>query len=90
MAVGRAMPPVTGGSLGTTMKKTSLYIEDDVDAALGRLAEAEGVSKAEVIRRALRAAANGAPRPKRSAGACPPLPSTRRSADCQPARLRSS
>jgi hypothetical protein len=44
------------------VKKTSLYIEDEVDAALERLAEIEGVAKAEVIRRALRAAASKAPR----------------------------
>jgi hypothetical protein len=46
------------------MKKTSLYIEPEVDAALTRLAEAEGISKAELIRRTLRQAANGAPRPR--------------------------
>jgi hypothetical protein len=46
------------------MKKTSLYIEPEVDDALGRLAEAEGISKAELIRRALREAANGAPPPR--------------------------
>jgi len=46
------------------MKKTSLYIEPEVDAALSRRAEAEGISKAELIRRALRVAANGAPRPR--------------------------
>ncbi|HEX8105412.1 MAG TPA: CopG family transcriptional regulator [Solirubrobacteraceae bacterium] len=42
------------------MKKTSLYIEEEVDAGLARRAAQEGVSKAEIIRRALRdAAANG-------------------------------
>jgi hypothetical protein len=46
------------------MKKTSLYIEDEVDDALERRARSEGVSKAEIIRRALRAAAHGAPRPR--------------------------
>jgi hypothetical protein len=46
------------------MKKTSLYIEPEVDHALARRAEAEGISKAEVIRRALREAANGAPQPR--------------------------
>jgi hypothetical protein len=46
------------------MKKTSLYIEPEVDVALARRAEAEGLSKAEVIRRALREAANGAPPPR--------------------------
>jgi ribbon-helix-helix CopG family protein len=39
------------------MKKTSIYIEPDVDAALTRRAAAEGTTKAEVIRRALRDAA---------------------------------
>jgi Ribbon-helix-helix protein, copG family len=53
----------TGGRL-VGVKKTSLYIEPELDAALARLAEAEGVSKAEVIRRALREAANGAPAPR--------------------------
>jgi hypothetical protein len=46
------------------MKKTSLYIEPWVDAALTRRAEAEGISKAELIRRQLRLAANGAPPPR--------------------------
>jgi hypothetical protein len=46
------------------MKKTSLYIEPEVDDALGRLAEAEGVSKAELIRRHLRVLAEGAPAPR--------------------------
>lgn len=39
------------------MKKTSIYIEPDVDAALTRRAAAEGTTKAEVIRQALRVAA---------------------------------
>jgi hypothetical protein len=46
------------------MKKTSLYIEPEVDAALSRRAHAEGISKAELIRRSLRATADGAPRPR--------------------------
>jgi hypothetical protein len=46
------------------MKKTSLYIEPEVDAALTRLAESQGVSKAELIRRTLREAASGAPAPR--------------------------
>ncbi len=40
------------------MKKTSLYIEEEVDAGLARRAAAEGISKAEIIRRALREAAD--------------------------------
>jgi Ribbon-helix-helix protein, copG family len=46
------------------MKKTSLYIEPEVDAALTRWAKAEGISKAELIRRGLRALANDAPMPR--------------------------
>jgi Ribbon-helix-helix protein, copG family len=45
------------------MKKTSLYLEDELDAALTRRAAAEGVSKAHLIRRELRAVADGARRP---------------------------
>jgi hypothetical protein len=47
-----------------TMKKTSLYIEPEVDAALTRKAEAHGISKAELIRRTLREAADDAPAPR--------------------------
>jgi hypothetical protein len=46
------------------MKKTSLYIEPEVDAALTRKAMAQGISKAELIRRSLRELANGAPVPR--------------------------
>jgi hypothetical protein len=46
------------------VRKTSLYIEPEVDAALERRARAEGVAKAEIIRRALREAAREAPRPR--------------------------
>jgi len=42
------------------MKKTSIYIEPEVDAALSRRAAAEGTTKAELIRLALRAAAGSA------------------------------
>jgi hypothetical protein len=42
------------------LKKTSLYIEAEVDAALSRRAAAEGTTKAELIRDALRTAARGA------------------------------
>jgi len=41
------------------MKKTSIYIEPDVDVALTRRAAAEGKTKAELIRQALREAAAG-------------------------------
>lgn len=46
------------------MKKTSLYIEPDVDRALAGRAAAEGITKAELIRRALREAVSGARRPR--------------------------
>jgi Ribbon-helix-helix protein, copG family len=47
---------VVGGSLHP-VKKTSIYIEPDVDVALARRAAAEGTTKAELIRQALRDAA---------------------------------
>lgn len=46
------------------MRKTSLYIEDEIDAALTRRAQAEGIAKAELIRRALAEAAKPAPPPR--------------------------
>ena len=51
------------------MRKTSIYLEDDVDIALSRRAAAEGTTKAELIRRALRDAAAGAIRVKPKARA---------------------
>lgn len=45
------------------MKKTTVYLEPELDVALGRLAAREGVTKAEVIRRALAAAIRDAERP---------------------------
>lgn len=49
------------------MRKTSLYIDPEVDRALARRASADGISKAELIRRALSHAAEGAPVPRPSA-----------------------
>jgi hypothetical protein len=46
------------------MKKTSIYIDPDVDRALGRRAVAEGTTKAAVIRDALADAAAPATRAK--------------------------
>jgi hypothetical protein len=46
------------------VKKTSIYIEPDVDVALSRRAAEEGTTKAELIRRALREAAGSALRVK--------------------------
>lgn len=46
------------------MKKTSIYIEPEVDLALSRRAAAAGISKAELIRSSLREVANGSPQAK--------------------------
>jgi hypothetical protein len=46
------------------VKKTSIYIDPDVDIALSRRAAAEGTTKAELIRQALREAAGGSLRVK--------------------------
>jgi len=46
------------------MKKTSLYIDPEVDRALAWRAATEGVSKAELVRRVLAAAEAERPRPK--------------------------
>lgn len=46
------------------MKKTSLYLEPELDEALDRLAADQGVTKAEAIRGVLRVAAPKARRPR--------------------------
>jgi hypothetical protein len=46
------------------MKKTSIYIDPEVDRALGRRAAAEGTTKAELIRHALADAATVTTRAK--------------------------
>jgi len=46
------------------MKKTTVYLEPELDRALDRLAAQRQLSKAEVIRRALRDAASSARRPR--------------------------
>jgi hypothetical protein len=50
------------------VKKTTIYLEPEVDLALARLATHEGVTKAEIIRRALRLTASSAPRPRMTVG----------------------
>ncbi len=51
------------------MKKTSIYLDPDVDRALGRRAVAEGTTKAALIRAALaEAAAVGCIRKPRAVG----------------------
>ena len=54
---------VGGGWYPISMKKTSLYLDPEVDAALGRIASRRGISKAELIRRALSDVAASEPRP---------------------------
>ena len=49
------------------MKKTTVYLEPELDRAIGRLASSRGLSKAETIRAALRAATAGVDRPRISA-----------------------
>jgi hypothetical protein len=46
------------------MKKTSLYIDPGVDRALDRRAAAEGITKAELVRRVLAAAVAERPWPR--------------------------
>jgi predicted transcriptional regulator len=46
------------------MKKTTLYLEPELDRAVGRLAASRGVSKAEAIRAALRDATGQLQRPR--------------------------
>jgi Ribbon-helix-helix protein, copG family len=46
------------------VRKTSIYIEPEVDVALGRRAAAEGTTKANLIRQALREAAGSSLRVK--------------------------
>ena len=50
------------------MKKTSLYLDPDLDEALARRAADEGLTKAEFIRRTLAAAMQRPKRPKPHVG----------------------
>lgn len=49
------------------MKKTSIYLEDELDRALALRAAEEGITKAELIRRSLRGIAERPPRVKPAA-----------------------
>lgn len=49
------------------MKKSSLYIEPETDAALARIAERRGITKAELIRQTLRSVAAAERRPAMTA-----------------------
>lgn len=46
------------------MKKTSIYLEPELDLAIARKAELEGITKAEAIRRAIAQAVQGRERPR--------------------------
>lgn len=46
------------------MKKTSIYLDPDIDRALARLAEVRGLTKAELVRRMLAQAVAEEPRPR--------------------------
>lgn len=48
------------------MKKTSLYLSPELDEALARRADDEGLTKAELIRRTLEAAVQRPTRPRPS------------------------
>ena len=50
------------------MKKTSLYLDPDLDEALARRAADEGLTKAEFIRRTLAGAVQKPRRPRPSIG----------------------
>lgn len=59
---------MAGGILHPVVK-TSIYLDPDVDHALGRIAAAQGTTKAALIRDALEKAIAAAPRPRpRAAG----------------------
>ncbi len=62
----RRIGQVVGGRL-LEVKKTSLYIEPEVDRQLARRAAQEGITKAELIRRALAAIAAERQRPRPAA-----------------------
>ncbi len=46
------------------MKKTTVYLEPELDQAIGRLATQQGISKAETIRVALRHATSDVEQPR--------------------------
>jgi hypothetical protein len=46
------------------VKKTSIYLEPDLDLALARRAEVVGITKAELIRQALRRSLAGTSQPR--------------------------
>jgi predicted transcriptional regulator len=56
--------------MSRTVKKTSIYLDPDVDRALGRRATAEGTTKAALIRDALADADAAAPAMRARPRAC--------------------
>lgn len=50
------------------VKKTSIYLSDDLDARLAERAAEEGITKADLIRRVLTAAVERPRRPKPAVG----------------------
>jgi hypothetical protein len=57
-------PEAVGGGCPDVMKKTSLYIDPEVERALERRTTLEGITKAELVRRVLADAVSGRPRPR--------------------------
>lgn len=57
-----------------TLKKTSIYLEEELDQALAAKAAEEGVTKAEFIRRNLKVLVARPSRPRISVGAAQRLP----------------
>jgi hypothetical protein len=58
---------IGGGWYPIHVKKTSLYLEPDVDAALARIARRRGITKAALIRQSLRDVAAREERPRLNA-----------------------
>lgn len=52
------------GTLYRVRKKTSIYLDRELDLALARYASSHGISKAEAIRRAVADIVATAPRPR--------------------------
>ena len=60
------MAYLTAPAYGTMygMEKTTVYLPEDLKAILSRVAAEDGVSEAELIREAIRAAVSGRRRPR--------------------------
>lgn len=71
-----------------TLKKTSLYLDEELDHALAARAAEEGVTKAEFIRRNLQVIVARPKRPRLSVGKLRQLPGYVRHPDGDDAELR--